>query len=47
MEDAVGQLGGLDILVNNAGRQISRDSILEIKSEEFDETFKTNIYANF
>lgn len=45
--DAVAQLGGLDILVNNAGRQISRDSILEITSEQFDETFKTNIYANF
>ena len=45
--DAVVQLGGLDILVNNAGRQISRDSILEITSEQFDETFKTNIYANF
>ena len=47
VEDSVAQLGGLDILVNNAGRQISRDSILEITSEQFDETFKTNIYANF
>ena len=47
VEDAVAQLGGLDILVNNAGRQISRDSILEITNEQFDETFKTNIYANF
>jgi NAD(P)-dependent dehydrogenase (short-subunit alcohol dehydrogenase family) len=47
VEDAVGQLGGLDILVNNAGRQISHDSILEITSAQFDETFKTNIYANF
>ena len=47
VEDAVARLDGLDILVNNAGRQISRDSILEITSEQFDETFKTNIYANF
>ena len=47
VEDAVARLGGLDILVNNAGRQISRDSILEITTEDFDETFKTNIYANF
>ena len=45
--DTVAQLGGLDILVNNAARQVSRDSILEITSEQFDETFKTNIYANF
>jgi NAD(P)-dependent dehydrogenase (short-subunit alcohol dehydrogenase family) len=47
VEDAVAQLGGLDILVNNAGRQVARDSILQITNEQFDETFKTNIYANF
>ena len=41
--DAIDQLGGLDILVNNAARQFARKSILEIKSEEFDETFKTNV----
>ncbi len=45
--DAVGKLGGLDILVNNAARQVSRDSILDIDEQEFDDTFKTNIYANF
>jgi len=47
VERAVKELGGLDILVNNAARQIARESILEIKSEEFDETFKTNVYATF
>jgi NAD(P)-dependent dehydrogenase (short-subunit alcohol dehydrogenase family) len=45
--DAARQLGGLDILVNNAGRQIARKSILEIEPAEFDETFKTNVYAMF
>lgn len=45
--DAVKQLAGLDILVNNAARQVAQDSILEITTEQFDETFKTNIYANF
>jgi NAD(P)-dependent dehydrogenase (short-subunit alcohol dehydrogenase family) len=45
--DAVAGLGGLDILVNNAARQVSRDSILDIEEQEFDDTFKTNIYANF
>ncbi len=45
--DAVAGLGGLDILVNNAARQISHDSILDISEEDFDNTFKTNIYANF
>jgi NAD(P)-dependent dehydrogenase (short-subunit alcohol dehydrogenase family) len=47
VERAVKELGGLDILVNNAARQIARESILDIKSEEFDETFKTNVYATF
>ncbi len=49
--DLVGQavdgLGGLDILVSNAGRQQAHDSILDISSEDFDATIKTNIYAPF
>ena len=45
--DAVSQLGGLDILVSNAGRQQSHPSILDISTEEFDWTMKTNIYAPF
>jgi NAD(P)-dependent dehydrogenase (short-subunit alcohol dehydrogenase family) len=45
--DAARGLGGLDILVNNAARQVSQDSILDITTAQFDETFKTNIYANF
>jgi NAD(P)-dependent dehydrogenase (short-subunit alcohol dehydrogenase family) len=45
--DAIAALGGLDILVNNAGRQQSHDSILDISSEDFDATMKTNIYAPF
>jgi NAD(P)-dependent dehydrogenase (short-subunit alcohol dehydrogenase family) len=47
VEDAVKGLGGLDILVSNAGRQQSHDSILEISTEQFDWTMKTNIYAPF
>lgn len=45
--DAVKQLGGLDILVNNAARQFARNSILDISTAQFDETFKTNVYAMF
>ena len=44
---AVAELGGLDILVNNAGRQQARQSILDLSSEDFDATMKTNIYAPF
>ncbi|KQW43247.1 MULTISPECIES: SDR family oxidoreductase [unclassified Roseateles] len=47
IEDAVKGLGGLDILVNNAAKQQARKSIAEIDSEQFDATFKTNIYAPF
>jgi len=45
--DAVEQLGGLDILVLNAARQQAHESILDISTEEFDATMKTNIYAPF
>ncbi len=43
----VNELGGLDILVCNAGRQQTRESILDISTEDFDATMKTNIYAPF
>jgi NAD(P)-dependent dehydrogenase (short-subunit alcohol dehydrogenase family) len=45
--DAVAGLGGLDILVNNAARQQARPSLEEISNEDFDATFKTNVYALF
>ncbi|WP_397453677.1 SDR family oxidoreductase [Pseudomonas sp. NA-150] len=47
VEKAVTGLGGLDILVNNAGRQQSHDSILDITTEQFDWTLKTNLYGLF
>ncbi|HEY9127684.1 MAG TPA: SDR family oxidoreductase [Acidobacteriaceae bacterium] len=47
VQKAVDALGGIDILVNNAGRQQSIPSILDISSQEFDWTMKTNLYAPF
>src|SRR5665213_1486923 len=47
VQRAVEGLGGIDIVVNNAGRQQARESILDISSEDFDATMKTNIYAPF
>lgn len=47
IDRAVSELGGLDILVNNAARQQTRASILDISTEDFDATMKTNIYAPF
>jgi NAD(P)-dependent dehydrogenase (short-subunit alcohol dehydrogenase family) len=40
-------LGGLDIVVNNAGRQQSHASILDISTDQFDWTMKTNLYGPF
>ncbi|MBW8743442.1 MAG: SDR family oxidoreductase [Sphingomonas sp.] len=45
--DAVAALGGLDIVVLNAARQQAAESILDITTEDFDATMKTNIYAPF
>lgn len=47
VDEAVKGLGGLDILVNNAARQQTKKSILDITTEDFDATMKTNIYAPF
>lgn len=47
VDAAVKQLGGLDILVNNAAFQRTYASIGDITAEEWDETFRTNIYAPF
>jgi NAD(P)-dependent dehydrogenase (short-subunit alcohol dehydrogenase family) len=47
VQQAVEGLGGLDIVVSNAARQQARESILDISSEDFDATIKTNIYAPF
>lgn len=47
VDEAIKGLGGLDILVNNAGRQQTKPSILDISSEDFDATMKTNVYAPF
>lgn len=44
---AVTQLGGLDIFVNCAGRQHTHDDILDVSTEDFDWTLKTNLYALF
>lgn len=47
VSEAAEQLGGLDILVNNAGHQKTNASILDISTDAFDRTMKTNIYAPF
>ncbi|MGB6536528.1 MAG: SDR family oxidoreductase [Xanthobacteraceae bacterium] len=47
VDNAAQAMGGLDILVNNAGRQHAASLITDITTEQFDWTFKTNVYAMF
>jgi NAD(P)-dependent dehydrogenase (short-subunit alcohol dehydrogenase family) len=47
VDEAVRGVGGLDIVVCDAGRQQAHQSILDITTEDFDATMKTNIYAPF
>jgi NAD(P)-dependent dehydrogenase (short-subunit alcohol dehydrogenase family) len=43
----VKELGGLDILVNNAAFQNHVDRVDDLSEEQWDRTFKTNIYGYF
>jgi NAD(P)-dependent dehydrogenase (short-subunit alcohol dehydrogenase family) len=47
VEQTVEELGGLDILVNNAAYQQHQDGIEDLSDEQWDHTFKTNIYGYF
>jgi NAD(P)-dependent dehydrogenase (short-subunit alcohol dehydrogenase family) len=47
VDRAFDEFGKLDILVNNAAFQMTHDSIEEFSTDEFDRTFKTNVYAMF
>ena len=47
VETVLSEQGRLDILVNNAAYQMSHDSIDEFTTDEFDRTFRTNVYAMF
>lgn len=47
VEKTVKHFGRLDILVSNAAYQGRNDSLEKVTTEEFDHTFKTNIYAYF
>src|SRR5215213_6426437 len=47
VEQAMQEFGKIDVLVNNAAYQMVCNGIQEISSEQFDRTFRTNIYAMF
>ena len=47
VEQVVAKLGQFDILVANAAHQNRKPSLDDVTDEEFDTTFKTNIYSYF
>lgn len=47
VDRAVEEFGKLDILVNNAAHQKTFEKIEDISAEEWDVTFRTNIYSQF
>lgn len=47
VDRTVRELGRLDILVSNAAHQNRKESLEEVTDEEFDMTFKVNVYAYF
>jgi NAD(P)-dependent dehydrogenase (short-subunit alcohol dehydrogenase family) len=47
IDRAIQEFGKLDVLVNNAAMQRTHESIDEISSQEWDSTFRTNIYSMF
>jgi NAD(P)-dependent dehydrogenase (short-subunit alcohol dehydrogenase family) len=47
VDRTVRELGGLHLLINNAAYQQSQEDIEDVDDEQWDRTFKTNIYGYF
>lgn len=47
VEQTIKRFGKLDILVNNAGYQKNQEKVDDVTEEQWDRTFRTNIYGYF
>ena len=47
MAETISKLGSIDILVNNAGKQQFEAELADLSSEQFQQTFTTNVFAMF
>jgi NAD(P)-dependent dehydrogenase (short-subunit alcohol dehydrogenase family) len=47
VEETLKSFGRIDILVNNAGIQFDQKSIEDISAEQWEQTFRVNIFAQF
>jgi NAD(P)-dependent dehydrogenase (short-subunit alcohol dehydrogenase family) len=47
VDRTIREFGHLDILINNAAFQMTHEKIQDFSSDEWDRTFRTNIYAMF
>ncbi len=47
VETTIKELGGIDLLVNVAGKQIAVKDIQDLSTDQFDKTFRVNVYAMF
>jgi len=47
VEQVMNSFGRIDVLVNNASGQHARDSLLDIETEQLEQTFRSNVFALF
>lgn len=47
VEKTIDQFDSIDILVNNAGKQVYVEDLQDLTSEQFQQTFQTNVFAMF